>query len=72
MLQSNLTNPDAGYNTIDYAALTLPPPVAPITGPLAPGSGICNAYLPNDTILNRYIPTHASLAGMHACAAASC
>ena len=53
LLQGNMTNPDAGYNMIQYSGLTLPPPVAPITGSLAPESGICNAYLPNDTILNR-------------------
>ena len=56
-LQGNLTNPDPGYSSIDYDSLTLPPPVAGITGPLAPESGICNAYLPNDTILNRYAMT---------------
>ena len=48
-----MTNPDAGYNTIDYDSMTLPPPVASITGLQAPASGICNAYLPNDSILNR-------------------
>ena len=53
-LQGNITNPDAGYSTINYASLTLPAPVAPITGPNAPAtSGTCNGYLPNDTILNR-------------------
>lgn len=53
--QGNISNPGLGYADIAYSRLLLPPPVAPILGSANPQYGICNAYLPNDTVLNRYV-----------------
>lgn len=54
-MQGNLTNPTVPYYQLNYANLPFPPQTAPIQPPLdVNSSGSCNAYLPNDTTLNRW------------------
>ena len=53
-MQGNLSNPTVPYYQIGYVNKTFPSQVAPILGPEDVGSsGLCNAYLPTDTALNR-------------------
>lgn len=46
--QGNLSNPTSPYSSINYNALAFPAYTAPT-------SGMCNADLPNDSTLARYL-----------------
>lgn len=46
--QGNLTNPTSPYSSIDVSTIPFP-------SFTAPGNGLCNADLPNDSTLNRYL-----------------
>ena len=47
-MQGNLTNPTSPYSSIDTSAISFPSFAAPT-------SGMCNADLPNESTLNRYL-----------------